>query len=134
MNTRELLMGLRADLAAGGVTATVVVSRDLPTTPHAAISLGVYDSADEVEVARGTHRVQAMFRGAPDDSLSCDDLADAVFGLWHAREGLWLGGLHVALISRVSRIPLGMDGNNRSLRSDNYELLVDEPVSALRPF
>lgn len=127
-------MGLRADLAAGGVTATVVVARDLPTTPDLAVALNVYDSDDEVEVARGTHRVQAMFRGTPDDSLSCDDLADAVFDLWHAREGLWLGGLHVALMYRVSRIPLPMDGDNRSIRADNYELLVDEPVSALRPF
>lgn len=127
-------MGLRADLAANGITALVVVGRDLPTTPDLAVALNVYDSDDEVEVARGTHRVQAMFRGLPGDSLTCDDLADQVFGVWHAREGLWLGGLFVSLMSRVSRIPLGVDGNDRSLRSDNYELLIDEPVTALRPF
>ena len=132
--TRDLLMGLRAHLSDNGVSATVVVARDLPTSPDAAVALNLYDSLDEVEVARGTHRVQAMFRGAPDDSLTCDDLADAVFDLWHAREGLWIGGLHVVLMSRVSRIPLGMDGDNRSMRSDNYELLIDEPTTALRTF
>ena len=134
VNSRDLLMGLRAHLAANGVTATVVVGRDLPTRPDSAVALNIYDSDDAVEIARGTHRVQAMFRGDPDDSLSADDVADLVFDLWHAREGLWLDGLHVALMTRVSRIPLGADGNNRSMRSDNYELLVDEPESALRTF
>lgn len=134
MTTRDLLMGLRSHLADNGIEAFVVVARDLPTTPDVAVALNVYDSDDEIEVARGTHRVQAMFRGEAGDSLSCDDVADEVFALWHGLEGLWLGPLHVASMHRVSRIPLDRDGNNRSLRADNYELIVDEPTSARRGY
>jgi len=131
--TRELLAGLKAHLVSRGVTATIVIGQDLPSSPDEALALNLYDSEDFVEVARGDVRVQAMCRGAVNDSMSGADLADQVFDILHGAEGLWIDDLHVALCSRLSMVPLGTDDKKRSTRSDNYELLVDVPTTARRP-
>lgn len=130
--TRPLLMGLRDYLIARGVTATIVAG-DLPSTPDQAIALNMYAASDPLEVARADVRVQAMCRGDVNDSLSGADLADQLFDILHGLEDLWIGELHIAICARVSVIPHGADDNKRSLRSDNYQLTVDVPVTTRRP-
>lgn len=131
--TRDLLLGLRLHLIAQGVTATIVVGGDLPSSPDEAIALNLYDAEDLVEAARSDVRVQAMCRGKAGDSLSGADVADQVFDILHGAEGLWFDDLHVAQCYRLSVVPLGIDTSKRSTRADNYELTVDVPTTARRP-
>lgn len=131
--TRDLLLGLRSHAIAQGVTTAIVVGGDLPSTPDVAVALNLYDSEDFVEVARSDVRVQFMCRGSVNDTMSAADLADQLFDIFHALEGLWIGDLHVALCSRLSVVPLGIDSSKRTTRADNYELLVDVPSTARRP-
>ena len=131
--TRDLLAGLKAHLVSQGITATIVIGQDLPSSPDEALALNLYDSEDFVEVARSDVRVQAMCRGVANDSLDSADVADQIFDILHGLEGLWIGELHVTLCSRLSVVPLGIDTAKRTVRADNYELTVDVPTSARRP-
>lgn len=130
--TRPLTLGLLDYVTAQGVTV-MLVAGDLPSTPDQVVGVTLYGSVDWVEVARADVRMQFMCRGAVNDSLSAADLADGLFGILHGLEDLWIGDLHVALCSRLSVVPLGVDDNKRVLRADNYELLVDVPSTARRP-
>ena len=130
--TRDLTLGLIDYVTGQGVTA-MLVAGDLPSEPDEAVGFTLYASDDPVEVARADVRLQAMCRGARNDSLSASDVADQLFGVLHGLEGLWIGDLHVALCSRISVLPLGIDGNKRAIRADNYGLTVDVPVTARRP-
>lgn len=132
-HTRDLLAGLRDELIAAGVT-TPIFYKELPTTPDRVIALTAYSSADEATVALSHIRVQVWFRGAVNTSLDPDDLADDVFDVLHGLMNRTYGGVHLVQCFRVSSVPLGVDGNKRSQRSDNYEIDVDFPTSAARPF
>lgn len=131
--TRDLLVGLKAELVAAGIT-TPIVYGDLPTTPDRVIGLGAYAATDEPTVAASTLRVQLMVRGVPNNSLDADDLADDIFQAIQTLEDRTYGTVHLVQCLRVSAVPLGIDTSKRSARADNYEVDVDLPVTAGRPF
>lgn len=131
--TRDLLAGLKSELVAAGVTVPIVFG-DLPTTPDRAVGLGAYAATDDPTTAHSTLRVQIVVRGVPNSSLDADDLADDIFQALQALEDRTYGTAHLVQCLRVSAVPLGIDGSKRSARSDNYEVDVDLPVTAGRPY
>lgn len=131
--TRDLLIGLKAELVAAGVTVPIVFG-ELPTTPDRAVGLGAYSAVDDPTTAHSTLRVQVVARGIPNNSLDADDLADDIFQAIQAIEDRTYGTAHLVQCLRVSAVPLGIDGSKRSARSDNYEVDVDLPTTAGRPF
>lgn len=131
--TRDLLVGLKAELTAAGFM-TPGFYKELPTAPDRAYAISTYASADEPKVALSHIRVQFFFRGAINDSLTPDDDADAVFAVLQGLENRTYGSVQLVQCLRVSAIPLGIDTVKRTMRSDNYELDVDLPTTAGRPF
>ena len=131
--TRDLLVGLKAELVAAGFTVPIVFG-DLPTAPDRVVGLGAYAAIDDPTTAHSILRVQVMVRGVPNISLDADDLADDIFQAIQAIEDRTYGTVHLVQCLRVSAVPLGIDASKRSARSDNYEVDVDLPVTAGRPF
>lgn len=117
------LAGLLADAGLGTVThepgATFIAAKRIPDKPDAAIGITVYLGTDEL--LQSMRRAQFRFRGPPHDPLAPDRMADAVFRLLHMshHDG------HISRIRRESMAPLGMDGNSRDERTDNYEITLN---------
>lgn len=141
--TRDLLLGLAAELVTAGIgTTTLPVSnpstgiymKALPTAPDRAVALTVYSSVDQPKVALSTVRVQFFLRGKADDSADVDDLGDAIFLALQGLEDRTYGTAHLVQCNRISSVQLGIDDNKRANRSDNYEIDLDVPVTAGRPF
>lgn len=131
--TKDLLLGLKAELVAAGITDPIFFG-DLPSTPNRVVALGAYAAVDEPTVAASTLRVQVMARGVENNSLDADDLADDIFTALQGLEDRTYGTAHVAQCLRVSAVPLGIDSLKRWTRADNYELNVDLPLTAGRSF
>lgn len=140
--TSGLLAGIATDLDAqglatytGGAGGTVYF-KELPTSPDRCVALTAYATVDEPRIARSRVRVQFYFRGDPNQALTVDDDADAVFEWLHGRQDFYYaaGGIHVIQVYRISSIPGGVDGSKRSERSDNYEFDLDLPTTSGRPF
>lgn len=144
----DLLDGLARTIAAAGLATyrsdgsayqageTAVTFKDTPPDPDRVVVLSAYTSTgDEPLITLGRQPVQVKCRGAADDALDVDTLADSIFDLLHGATNLTFGALHVAQILRTSgNIPLGMDEQSRRwMRSDNYYLDVDYPTTANRP-
>jgi len=138
--TSDLLRGLATDLGAQGLATYTgdaggnVFIKELPASPDIAVALTAYASVDDPKVSRSTVRVQFWFRGARNDALSPDAMADAVFAWLQGREDFTYGSVHVVQAFRVSTVQLGSDGNKRHERTDNYEFDLDLPLTAGRPF
>jgi hypothetical protein len=138
--TSDLLTGIATDLNSQliatftGADGGNVFFKELPPFPDVAVALTAYSSVDEPKIAASTVRVQFWFRGAVDDSLSCDVMADAAFDYFQGLEDRTYGSVHVAQAFRVSSIQLGADSQRRHERSDNYEFDLDLPLTAGRPF
>lgn len=117
------LAGLLADAGIGTTTPTAghpfIAAKRIPATPDTAIGVTVYLATDQL--LENTRRVQFRFRGAPEDPFGPDRLADDVFRLLHMRhhDG------HISRIVRESIAPLGIDGNKRDERTDNYEITLN---------
>jgi Bacteriophage minor capsid protein len=138
--TRDLLDGLALLLAAGDTpiatydpdgasyapTETGVVFGDLPQAPDRVVALTAYGVSDDAGLTDTVQGVQVRTRAGTDPG-DVDDLADAVFDLLHGASDLTVGGFPVVLIRRVSFVPLGVDGNRRHERSDNYYVTVRRP-------
>lgn len=132
--TRDLLVGLKAEIAPAVIAASSVVFGDLPSAPDRAVALSAYAATDEPTVAKSTIRVQLMCRGIANNSLDCDDLADDIFALLQGLTDRTYGVAHLVQCNRISAVPLGIDSLKRSTRADNYEIDVDLPLTAGRPF
>lgn len=141
---RVLLEGLAARLDAAGVATyrpsgayqagdTPVVFGPLPASPDRVVGLTLYLAVDAQVENRSTWRVQARLRGTPGDHLDPGDLSFAIFEVLHGMEGVWFGALYVIDARRVSISPQGVDGNRRTERTDNYEFVVNTPVTPARP-
>ncbi|WP_419704988.1 phage tail terminator protein [Promicromonospora sp. NFX87] len=89
-----------------------------PDAPHRACGITPYGPTDDLSDVPGLRRVQLWLRGDKGDPDSADDLADAAFDILHGL--MRVGGIH--LMKRVSSAQLGIDGNGRRLRADNYEI------------
>ncbi|MDF2554130.1 MAG: Bacteriophage minor capsid protein [Microbacterium sp.] len=88
--------------------------------PDRAIGVRCYASTDGDLLVR---RVQLRLRGAPYDSTGADALAGVAFTVLH---GLSRAG-GISDIRRISSGPLGADTSNREERSDNYQVILDNP-------
>jgi hypothetical protein len=139
----DLLVGLAQNLAGQGVgvyspgapvasTDTLILFGELPTSPDRCIALTLYASRDEPVQNLSTVRVQFMFRGAANNTLDVGDLAASVFGVLQGVTHRDYGTAHAVDCLRVSTVPLGMDGNKRMTRADNYEIPVNTPYTAGR--
>src|SRR6059058_2885592 len=78
--------------------------------PARLITLGTYTPVDDPVLTVGSVQVQFRFRAPGTEN---DDMADAVFDLFHGASYLPLVADHpaVSAVSRVSSIPLGEDTN-----------------------
>lgn len=91
--------------------------------PDRAIGITPYVTQDDHVTTLAIRRVQLRFRGAPRNPNGADALADAAF---HTLQGLArVAGLN--LVTRESSAPLGADANDRQERTDNYQIILDNP-------
>lgn len=146
--TSDLLVGIAGHLAAQGVgtfnPAGVYASGQVgiyyavmpPGDPTSngwdqAIVLTDYDPNGGNSAGDVAPRVQIRCRGLRNDPMSAIDLAaavrDALDGLAHVT----FGSVEVSGINHISGVPMGIDGNNRHERSDNYDIQARR-VTALR--
>ena len=100
----------------------------IPTqSPDSLIALAAYGNIDDPALADSTVQVQVRLRGPDADPRPADDLADAVFDALQGKHGAMLGPVRLVYARRSSTFPLGIDGNGRQERSDNYNLAVHRP-------
>lgn len=131
--TSDLLIGLAEHLAAQGVGSwspsgvytsgqTGIFIAVMPPAPDKAIVLTDYDPNGGNTSGDVAPRVQVRCRGLRNDPFSAIDLAsavrDAIDGLAHVT----FGSVEVSGINHISGVPLGVDGNDRHERSDNYDI------------
>lgn len=88
--------------------------------PDRAIGVRVYATSDDDVLVR---RVQLLQRGRPHDGAGADALAGVAFSVLHMLSRV--GG--ISDIRRTSSGPLGADENDREERSDNYQIILDNP-------
>lgn len=99
----------------------------VPTqSPPSLVALAAYNNIDHAALADSTVMLQVRTRGPDADPVPADDLADAVFD---ALQGLrqTVNGIRIVYGKRNSTYPLGIDGNGRQERTDNYDLMVHRP-------
>jgi hypothetical protein len=121
----------RGDGSAYAAGETAIVFGELPTGPDRAIGLALYNGgADDVAQNVSRPRLQLMFRGAPGLPLDAGDIASAAFLVLHGAEHRDYGTAHLIQALRQSTVPLGVDDNRRTMRSDNYALDVNTPHTA----
>lgn len=114
---------------------TAVFFKNMPADPDRVVVLSTYGAnSDQPEITLGRQPVQVKVRGNLTPATDVDDIADAIFDVLHGATDLTFGAMHVVQILRESNMPMPMDAQSRRwLRSDNYYLDVDYPVSANRP-
>lgn len=88
--------------------------------PDRAVGARIYASVDDDVHSR---RLQLRLRGRPHDPAGADALAGVAFTVLH--ELSRVGG--ISDIRRISTGPLGADSLGREERSDNYQLILDNP-------
>lgn len=91
--------------------------------PDRAVGVAVYYTDDPVIGFQPTRRVQVRYRGPKGSPWGADALSDAGFRALH---DTYPGG-GIARIVRVSSARLGADETGRQERTDNYELILDNP-------
>jgi hypothetical protein len=135
MDTTSLVTVVAGLLAAAGVgvwqpagpaytpTQVGIFYGPIAPAPDRAIGVTVYDQTDDIETTLAERFVQIRCRGAKGAPNGADILADAAFTALH---GVYRAG-GIARITRTSTAPLGADENNRQERTDNYQLVIDNP-------
>lgn len=109
-----------------------IVFGELPTQPDRVIGLTLYGSSDEEVQNLSRVRVQLMMRGAPNLALDVGSVATAAFSQLQGLSYRDFGTAHVLRVARVSSVPLGVDQNKRTLRSDNYVIDVNTTTGVFR--
>lgn len=92
-------------------------------SPDQAVGVRVYTTLDNTAEHWAARRAQLKFRGGRGAPDGADKLAALAF---ERLQGLSRSG-GISGISRASMAPLGADQNGREERSDNYEILLDNP-------
>lgn len=146
-NTRTLLEGLAAHIAAAdvGVTwnadqsipypvgQTGIVMKIMPQSPDRVVTLNAVWGGDDITMPRSAPMVQIRARGLPNRPLDVDDLLDPIADVLHGSTYLTFGALTVIQMNRRVIVPLGMDDSKRWERADQYYLDVDVPPTINRP-
>lgn len=136
--TEDLLVGVAQLLAAREVAVwkpvdpynddEVGIVLGVPTqSPRSLVALAAYSNVDDPALSDSTVGVQVRVRGPGANPTPADDLADAVFDELQGYRGDLPNGIHVVYGKRTSTYPLGLDGNGRQERTDNYDLTVHRP-------
>ena len=110
---------------AGGYTAAEVglFYGPIGSVPDRAVGVTCYTQTDDILTGRSDRFIQVRCRGHRGAPNGADQLADAAFIALH-------GVYHTsgfARITRTSTAPLGADTNGRQERTDNYQLIIDNP-------
>jgi len=87
-----------------------------------AIVLTDYDPSGGNSSGDVTPRVQVRCRGLRNDPLSAIDIASSVRDALDGLASVTFGQVVVSQINHSSGVPLGIDGNQRHERSDNYDI------------
>lgn len=97
-----------------------IILKDVPAAPARIITLNTYSPQDSAVLPWSEVQVQFRVR-AP--NTECDDIADAIYGLFHRSRYLDIvsGYSPISSVHRVSSIPLGNDANGWAERTDNYQ-------------
>jgi hypothetical protein len=138
--TTDLLTGLAAYIAAGGVGATYstsgaytvlqtgIVLGTVPQAPDRVITLSAYGVDDSPALSDSTIGVQVRCRWGGQDPRPVDDLQDAIYNLLHGATGITLStGVKIVQCLRRSAVTLGQDENARWSNASNYYLTVHRP-------
>lgn len=136
--TTDLLTGVAQLLAARSVAewkptgaydaAEIGIVLGVPTQqPISLVALAAYANVDSPALSDSTVGLQVRVRGPNADPTPADDLADAVFDVLQGFRGDLPNEVHVVYAKRTSTYPLGIDGNGRQERTDNYDLTVHRP-------
>lgn len=137
--TSDLLIGLAEHLAAQGVgswnpagiytagQAGIYIAAMPPGDEDGpdldrAIVLTDYDPNGGNTSGDVMPRVQVRCRGLRNDPFSAIDLAAAVRAELEGLSHVTWGQVEVSGINHISGVPLGVDGNDRHERSDNYDI------------
>lgn len=102
-----------------GADDVAIALKNTPAFPVRVITLGTYSPQDHPHLAWSTVQVQFKVRAL---DTECDDIADAIYNLFHGARylGLAAGYPAISSVQRVSSIPLGEDTNGWAERADNY--------------
>ena len=146
--TSDLLIGIAEHLAAEGVASwnpsglytagqTGIYIAVMPPGPadgsgDRVVVLTDYDPNGGTTGGDTSPRLQVRCRGVRNDPLSVLAIKDAVRAALEGLDAVVFGEVTVSAINHVSGTPMGIDGNNRHGRSDNYEILARRS-SALLP-
>jgi hypothetical protein len=96
---------------------------ELPRSCDKALAIADYTTIDAVpDQPMTTVRVNALFRGLPNDRTSMLDFRDDVYQLWQNLIHQQFGSFGLTQCLRISSLPLGQDDHDRWLMSDNYEI------------
>ncbi len=102
------------------LTSTGIFYGATQDKPDRAIGVRCYGSTDEDVLSR---RVQLRFRGRPHLVDDADVMAGVSFTVLQGLSRV--GG--ISDIRRISSGPLGTDSQGREERSDNYQIILDNP-------
>lgn len=114
-------------------TDTAIVFGELPASPDRCIGLTVYDSDDYVNQNISEYRVQLWCRGTAGSTVDGGTLAGSIFNVLQGLQDQWWGDLYLVQARRLSLAPMGMDGNQRQERAENYAFRVNTPATVGRP-
>lgn len=131
--TSDLLTGIAQYLEDQGVgvykpgeayasSDIAIVIGTVPPSPDRCIVLTDYDPDGGNSSGDVTPRVQVRCRGLRNDPLSAIDIASSVRDALDGLASVTFGQVVVSQINHSSGVPLGIDGNQRHERSDNYDI------------
>lgn len=102
-------------------TSTGIYYGAIPDAPDRAVGVRVYAPIDDGETL--ARRVQIRTRGRKHLTNDADRMAGVIFAVLHGLSRV--GG--ISDIRRISFGPLGADTKGREERSDNYQIILDNP-------
>lgn len=95
-------------------------------SPPSLVALAAYNNSDDPSGSDSTVFLQVRSRAPDDDPRKASALSSGVF---NSLQGLraTVNGIRIVYGKRNSSAQLGIDGNGRQERTDNYELMVHRP-------
>lgn len=100
---------------------------DMPGSPDKLIVLTAYPVDDAPSLSDSTTGLQVRTRGSAGSPRSVDDLDDAVFDRLHGARGITAGAVRIVQVIRRSGAPMGVDGNRRHGRTNNFYVTAHRP-------
>lgn len=124
-------LGLTFSTGSPGVNP--IIMKSVPATPDRVVVISVIPVSDDLSAPSGQVFAQIRCRGALNNALDADDLADSIKPYLHGLKGLTWGSVQLVQMFRNNAVPLGQDSSKRWERADMYTLDVEYPASPLVP-